>query len=85
MDTQMKTAAGAATPEATEIKRTPDSIAGLADAKALATIRAQFALHGFEVRDSIAGGWLVCRWGWARHCLDLAELLRLLQKIGGAA
>lgn len=85
MDTQMKTAAGAATPETAEEKRAFDSIAGRADAKALATIRAQFALHGFEVRDSNVGGWLVCRWGWARHCLDLAELRRLLEKIGGAA
>jgi hypothetical protein len=55
------------------------------EAKQIATIRAQFALRGFEVRDSHVGGWLVSRWGWARHCLDLAELRRLLEQIGGAA
>lgn len=73
------------TPQAAEIKRALDSIADRSEAKQIATIRAQFALRGFEVRDSHVGGWLVCHWGWARHCLDLVELRRLLEQIGGAA
>lgn len=80
-------AAGAATPAtAQEINQHEQSTADRdTERKAIATIRAQFALRGFAVHDSSAGGWLVSQWGLTRHCSGIDELRALLCLVGGIA
>ncbi|WHZ12965.1 MAG: hypothetical protein OJF60_003406 [Burkholderiaceae bacterium] len=77
-------AAGAATPATAETNtKHAYSTADHADAKALATLRAELALRGYAVHDSSAGGFLVCRWGLTRHCSGVEELRVFLRLIGG--
>ena len=49
--------------------------------KAEATLIAQFALAGFELRRLDGGGWLVSRWNLMRE-LDQAALAQFAQRIG---
>lgn len=57
--------------------------------KDFATVRAQFALKGYQlIRADQAGGshdYLVNRWGWTRYLTTWPQVLVMLEQIGGAA
>lgn len=53
------------------------------DAKAVATIKAKLAIMGHAVFDLAEGGYIVTRWGMARHCADVGQLAAFLEQIGG--
>jgi len=49
--------------------------------KRLATLTAQFALHGFEVRE-VDSGFLVTRWHLAKHFSSFDDLQRFGRVVG---
>lgn len=51
-------------------------------AKRETTLIAQFALAGHEVYSLVDGGYLVTKWGQARHCPDLHALAGFARQIG---
>ncbi len=55
------------------------------DEKTIATVKAQLAIRGFQVHDTVTGGWLVCRWNLSHYCPRLADLEVFLNRVGGAA
>jgi hypothetical protein len=55
----------------------------MTDAKTIATLKARAALLGHQVFDLAEGGYIVTRWGMARHCADLGQLAAFLEQIGG--
>jgi len=52
--------------------------------KALATIKAQFALHGHSVHDGSNHDFIVVRmnWGHSRYCQDYAALIGFGRQLG---
>ncbi|MGC4395807.1 hypothetical protein [Hydrogenophaga sp. T2] len=52
--------------------------------KRLSTLKAQMALRGFQVHDTIAGGWLVARWNLSRYCATLDDLAAFAKQVGAA-
>ena len=53
-------------------------------AKRLATIKAHMALRGFQVHDTVTGGWLVARWNLSRYCATLDDLQAFAEQVGAA-
>lgn len=51
-------------------------------AKRETTLIAQFALAGHAVHSLADGGYLVTKWGQARHCPDLHALAGFARQIG---
>lgn len=49
-----------------------------------ATLTAQLALHGFEVRVISTGGFFVSRWDGTRYCPQLADLQAFAARVGAA-
>lgn len=52
------------------------------DHKRLATLKAQMALRGFQVHDTVTGGWLVARWNLSRYCPTLNDLAAFAKQVG---
>ena len=50
--------------------------------KALATLKAGFALAGHQVYDGYNRDFLVTRWGMSRYCQDFADLQAFARKLG---
>ena len=50
--------------------------------KALATVKAGFALAGHQVYDGDNRDFLVTRWGMSRYCDSFAALLAFAKKLG---
>jgi hypothetical protein len=55
-----------------------------ADTKAVSTLKAKLAILGHAVFDLAEGGYIVARWGMARHCPDAAALASFLALVEGA-
>ena len=53
--------------------------------KRMATLRAQYALAGFELLELSDGSLLATRWNQCRPLPDATAALRFLRLIGGAA
>lgn len=51
-------------------------------AKLLSSLKAQFALKGFEVHDAAKEGWLVARFNLSRYCRTIADLQAFAQHVG---
>ncbi|GAO20498.1 hypothetical protein HF896_05300 [Alicycliphilus denitrificans] len=45
--------------------------------------KAKLAIMGHAVFDLAEGGFIVTRWGMARHCADVGQLAAFLEQIGG--
>lgn len=60
------------------------SAAAPPDQKLLATIKAKMALRGFQVHDTVTGGWLVARWNLSRYCPTLEDLQAFAEQVGAA-
>ncbi|MDO9438552.1 hypothetical protein [Hydrogenophaga sp.] len=54
------------------------------DPKALATVKAGMALRGFQVHDTVTGGWLVARWNLSRYCPTFDDLREFAQQVDAA-
>lgn len=52
------------------------------DEKRLANLKAQLALRGFAVHDTVTGGWLVARWDRAHYCPHLIDLEAFARRVG---
>ena len=52
--------------------------------KAFTTLQAKFAMLGFSLNQLSSGGFLVGKWGRARHLSDLNEVNAFLRQVGGA-
>jgi len=55
------------------------------DEKAITTLKASLALRGFQVHDTVTGGWLVCRWNLSHYCPHQVDLAAFAKRVGGAA
>jgi len=55
----------------------------VAAVKRLATLTAQFALRGFEVRE-VDSGFLVIRWNLTKHAETIEDLERFARVVGAA-
>ena len=51
--------------------------------KALATLKAKFALAGQQVREGNNDDFIVARWALSRHCADQAALREFAGVLGG--
>lgn len=58
----------------------PDDAA--CNGKTIATLSAGLALAGFGLHRLDSGGFLVCRWGMARHCPDGRTLAIFSHQVG---
>lgn len=47
-----------------------------------ATLMAEFAMHGHATHRLAEGGYLVCKFGMARHCPDLRGLAAFARQVG---
>ncbi|WP_218510850.1 hypothetical protein [Variovorax sp. dw_308] len=52
--------------------------------KGLATLKAELALRGFSVHDTVTDGWLVARWNLSHFCTRIEDLEAFLRRVGGA-
>jgi hypothetical protein len=52
------------------------------EGKALATLKAAYALAGYAVHDLSCGGYLVARWNVTKHCPDRHALAGFSRQIG---
>lgn len=50
--------------------------------KAVATLVAQFALAGHSVHELTEGGFIVCKFGYAKHCPDARALAGFAKIVG---
>lgn len=53
-----------------------------ADSKALATLKAQFAIAGHQVYEGSNDDFIVTRWGMSRYCENLAGLQAFAKQLG---
>ena len=53
--------------------------------KALATLKAQFALAGHQVHEGSNDDFIVTRWGMSKHCPDIGALRRFARILGVSA
>lgn len=53
-------------------------------AKRLSNLKALMALRGFQVHDTVTGGWLVARWNLSRYCATLDDLQAFAEQVGAA-
>jgi hypothetical protein len=63
----------------------PDSAAAYADRKALATLAARAKVAGCTLTELSDGGFLLCRWGWAKALPDARAVAAMLGRMGGRA
>jgi len=47
--------------------------------KRFATVRAELALAGFEVRECVQGGWFVSRYNLTKFCRAIEDLEAMLE------
>jgi hypothetical protein len=52
------------------------------DCKAVATLKASYAIAGHAVHELADGGFLVCRFNLAKHCPDLRALAAFAKLVG---
>jgi hypothetical protein len=52
------------------------------DRKTEATLIALFALAGHSVHRQADGGYMVCRFGYSKHCLALSDMERFARQTG---
>lgn len=50
--------------------------------KRLATLKAQFALRGFQVHDVSTGGYFVARWNLTKFCPAIVDLEAFARQVG---
>jgi len=50
--------------------------------KALATLKAKFALAGHQVHEGSNDDFIVTRWGMSRYCADIGALRRFARVVG---
>ena len=49
--------------------------------KRLATLKAELALRGFAVHDTVTGGWLVAKWDQSHYCAHLVDLEAFARRV----
>lgn len=59
-----------------------DFIAARDSGKAVASLKARFAIAGHQVYDGGNNDFIVTRWGMSRHCPDLAALRMFARVLG---
>lgn len=59
-----------------------DSIAARDAGKAIANLKARFAMAGHQVYDGGNNDFIVTRWNMSRHCPDLAALRMFARLLG---
>lgn len=64
------------------IENTPILTADGAEGKALATLKAAYAMAGHAVHELADGGYLVCKFNLAKHCPDVRALAAFAKQTG---
>jgi hypothetical protein len=50
--------------------------------KRVSTLKAQLALRGFAVHDTVTGGWLVAKWDQSKYCQRIEDLEAFARRVG---